>query len=76
MVKGYSLLPAEGVAALAQEASASYKVFAPDKLRPSWACPAWSAQSASRFEKEADWRAGKAVAIDLSVLPDRCHYSG
>lgn len=34
MMKGYSLPPTEGVAALAQEASASYKVFAPDQLRP------------------------------------------
>ena len=34
MMKGYSLPSTEGVAALAQEASASYKVFAPDQLRP------------------------------------------
>jgi len=33
-IKGYSLPRSEGVAALAQEASASYRVFAPDKLRP------------------------------------------
>ncbi|MGV1759663.1 anti-sigma factor family protein [Rhizobium sp. A22-96] len=33
-MKGYSLPPTEGVAALAQEASASYRVFAPDKLHP------------------------------------------
>ena len=33
-MKSYSLPPTEGVAALAQEASASYKVFAPDRLRP------------------------------------------
>ncbi len=34
MVKGYTLPPSEGVAALAQEASASYGTFAPDRLHP------------------------------------------
>jgi anti-sigma factor RsiW len=33
-VRGYSLSPSEGVAALAQEASASYATFASDMLRP------------------------------------------
>jgi anti-sigma factor RsiW len=34
MVKGYTLPPTEGVAALAQEASASFGTFAPDRLHP------------------------------------------
>ncbi|MBW9054482.1 anti-sigma factor family protein [Rhizobium mesosinicum] len=34
MIKGYTLPPTEGVAALAQEASASYGTFAPDRLHP------------------------------------------
>ncbi|WP_313606538.1 anti-sigma factor family protein [Rhizobium sp.] len=34
MLKGYSLPPIEGVAALAQEASASYSAFAGDRIRP------------------------------------------
>jgi anti-sigma factor RsiW len=34
VVKSYSVPPTEGVAALAQEASASYHVFAPDRVRP------------------------------------------
>ncbi|MGN7295252.1 anti-sigma factor family protein [Rhizobium sp. SAFR-030] len=34
MMKGYALPPTEGVAALAQEASASYGAFAGDRLRP------------------------------------------
>lgn len=33
-IKGISSAPNEGIAALAQEASASYSVFAPDKVRP------------------------------------------
>ncbi|WP_368517645.1 anti-sigma factor [Rhizobium sp.] len=34
MMKGYTPPPTEGVAALAQEASASYDAFAPDRLHP------------------------------------------
>lgn len=34
LLKGYSMPPTEGVAALAQEASASYSAFAADRLRP------------------------------------------
>lgn len=34
MMKGFSLPPSEGVAALAQEASASYDAFAGDNIRP------------------------------------------
>ncbi|MFK0334833.1 anti-sigma factor family protein [Rhizobium sp. NPDC090275] len=34
LLKGYSMPPTEGVAALAQEASASYSTFAADRLRP------------------------------------------
>lgn len=34
MVKSYTLPPTEGVAALAQEASASYGTFASDRLHP------------------------------------------
>lgn len=34
LLKGYMLPPTEGVAALAEEASASYGIFAPDRLRP------------------------------------------
>jgi anti-sigma factor RsiW len=34
LVKGYTMPPTEGVAALAQEASASYSAFASDRLRP------------------------------------------
>jgi hypothetical protein len=44
-------------------------------VRPNWACPAWHAQSASRFGKEADWRAGKAGENGLSDLPVRCRCS-
>jgi anti-sigma factor RsiW len=34
LLKGYDTPPTEGVAALAQEASASYSAFAPDRVRP------------------------------------------
>ncbi|MBY5325063.1 MULTISPECIES: anti-sigma factor family protein [Rhizobium] len=34
ITRGYTIPSMEGVAALAQEASASYSVFAPDRLRP------------------------------------------
>ncbi|UHS61300.1 anti-sigma factor [Agrobacterium vaccinii] len=34
IMKGYTVPPTEGVAALAQEASASYGTFAPDRLHP------------------------------------------
>jgi anti-sigma factor RsiW len=34
LLKGYNMPPTEGVVALAQEASASYSTFAPDRVRP------------------------------------------
>ncbi len=65
MVKSYTLPPTEGVAALAQEASASYGTFASDRLHPVEV----RADGGDTLQKFAAATLGRSAAIpDLSKI--------
>lgn len=63
VMKGYTLAPTEGVAALAQEAAASYGAFAPDRLRP---VEVRADDSETLQQYAADTLGGSATIPDLS----------